>query len=144
MKVDSWNLNYRGKKKKLHKKRITKRQKRKIQDLQEIYGVDANTLAGLQKGHLPRRLLASGKLKEDHPQNYQTENSFRSTQNTFHNKQSTAAKSKIKQSDNMSNMFSNFNGYGTSKRWNDIESTLKGVRESRMDNVMGSVDKMGR
>jgi hypothetical protein len=30
-------------------------------------------------------------------------------------------------------MFS-FNGYGTSKRWNDIESTLKGgPKDSRID-----------
>ena len=36
-----------------------------MKDLQNIYGVDAKTLAGLSKGRLPRKLLAAGKLKGD-------------------------------------------------------------------------------
>lgn len=143
VKVDSWNMNYNRKKKKLKKQKISSNQKKKMKDLQEIYGIDAKTLAGLSKGRLPRKLLATGKLKGDGPsgadeRGFQTENSFRSTQNTFQNKQSTAAKSRMKQSinDNTSNMFS-FNGYGTSRRWNEIESTLKGapMRDSRMDKI---------
>jgi len=33
-------------------------------------------------------------------------------------------------------MFS-FNGYGTSKRWNEIQSTLKGanMRDSKLENI---------
>lgn len=41
LKVDSWNLNYTGKKRKLRKKKITKDQSKKMGDLQNIYGVDA-------------------------------------------------------------------------------------------------------
>lgn len=69
--------------------------------LQDIYGIDAKTLAGLSKGRLPRKLLASGKLKGhgdpaggSERGNYQTETSFRSTQNTFANKLSTTKKFK--------------------------------------------------
>lgn len=53
--------------------------------------------------------------------------SFRSTKNTFMVKDSTAAKSKMRDSvnDAQSNLFS-MNGFGTSKRWNDIESGLRG------------------
>jgi hypothetical protein len=50
--------------------------------LQEIYGIDAKTLAGLSQGRLPRKLLASGKLGDDKGTGehmYQTENSLRST-----------------------------------------------------------------
>lgn len=54
VKVDAWNLNYRGKKKKLKKRKATKKDQRKMQDLQNIYGIDAKTLAGLSKGRLPR------------------------------------------------------------------------------------------
>lgn len=54
VKVDAWNLNYKRKKKKLKKKKITDAQKRKMDDLQNIYGVDAKTLAGLSNGRLPR------------------------------------------------------------------------------------------
>jgi hypothetical protein len=54
VKVDAWNLNYRGKKKKLRKKRTTDNQLKKMHDLQNIYGLDAKTLAGLSKGRLPR------------------------------------------------------------------------------------------
>ena len=32
-------------------------------DLQNIYGVDARTLANLGKGRLPRKQLATGKIK---------------------------------------------------------------------------------
>lgn len=65
VKVDAWNLNYRGKKKKLKKKKVTENEKRKMKNLQDIYGVDAKTLAGLSKGHLPRKMLATGKIKGD-------------------------------------------------------------------------------
>lgn len=92
-------------------------------DLQDIYGIDAKTLAGISKGRLPRKLLASGKFKGsggpggDHGEShYQTEMSFRSTQNTFANKLSTANKMKESVNDNQSNMFS-FNGFGTNKNW---------------------------
>jgi hypothetical protein len=50
VKVDSWNLNYSKKKKKLKKKKLDKDQKKRMSALQNIYGVDAKTLAGLQKG----------------------------------------------------------------------------------------------
>ena len=55
MKVDAWNLNYRNKKKKQKKRKVTDNAKRKMQDLQDIYGVDAKTLANLKKGPLPRK-----------------------------------------------------------------------------------------
>jgi hypothetical protein len=55
VKVDAWNLNYRGKKKKQKKKKVTANQKKKMLDLQNIYGVDARTLANLGKGRLPRK-----------------------------------------------------------------------------------------
>jgi hypothetical protein len=45
--VDSWNLNYSNKKKKLKKKKLDQSSKKKMNDLQNIYGVDAKTLAGL-------------------------------------------------------------------------------------------------
>ena len=67
-----------------------------MQDLQEIYGVDASTRAGLEKGRLPRRLIAEGKLKDSdggQKQGDHSEMSFRSTQNTFMNRQSKADKS---------------------------------------------------
>lgn len=60
--------------------------------------------------------------------------------------QSTAAKSGLRQSvnDAQSNMFS-FNGYGTSKRWNEIESTLKGgPKDSRQDHSASQFDKMSQ
>ena len=47
VKVDSWNLNYNGKKKKLKKKKLDAATKNKMNDLKNIYGVDARTLAGL-------------------------------------------------------------------------------------------------
>lgn len=47
MKVDAWNLNYRGKKKKLKKRKLDQKTKDRMNDLQSIYGVDARTLAGL-------------------------------------------------------------------------------------------------
>lgn len=78
-------MNYRGKKKKHRKKKVTDNQKKKMHDLQNIYGVDAKTLAGLSKGRLPRQLLASGKLKGDDGGNdpnsrmMMSDNSFRST-----------------------------------------------------------------
>ena len=50
VKVDSWNLNYSKKKKKLKKKKLDQGTKKKMNELQSIYGVDAKTLAGLQKG----------------------------------------------------------------------------------------------
>ena len=95
VKVDSWNLNYRGKKKKLKKKKVTQNQLNKMKDLQNIYGVDAKTLAGLSKGRLPRQLLAAGKLKGDEsigPHSRlasDNEDPFRSTQNTMMHKLST-------------------------------------------------------
>jgi hypothetical protein len=94
-KVDSWNLNYKGKKKKLKKKKVTENQKKKMNDLQNIYGVDAKTLAGLSKGRLPRQLLAEGKLKGNESMGHHSrlvsdaEDPFRSTQNTFMNKMAT-------------------------------------------------------
>ena len=69
---------------------MTRNQKKKMHDLQEIYGVDASTLAGLEKGRLPRRLIAEGKLKDSdggRRKGDQSEMSFRSTQNTFMNRQ---------------------------------------------------------
>jgi hypothetical protein len=41
VKVDSWNLNYNRKKKKLKKKKLTNNQKKRMSDLQDIYGIDA-------------------------------------------------------------------------------------------------------
>ena len=146
VKVDAWNLNYRGKKKKLKKKRkVTDNQKRKMNDLQNIYGIDARTLAGLSKGRLPRQLLASGKFKGDgYPDDSRHSDSFRSTQNTFKKPHiSTAANSGLRHSvnDAQSNMFS-FNGYGTSKRWNEIESTLRGgPKDSRLDPRASHMDQ---
>ena len=104
-----------------------------MNDLQNIYGVDARTLAGLQKGQGPKK--GGGKDGDDLARSrYNTDMSFRSTQNTFmkqsnnggtgNNNQHTSKKSI---NDAASNMFS-FNGGKSmiSKRWNDIESTLKG------------------
>lgn len=48
--MDAWNLNYKGKKKKLKKRKVDNRTRQRMDDLQNIYGVDAKTLAGLQKG----------------------------------------------------------------------------------------------
>lgn len=78
-----------------------------MQDLQDIYGIDAKTLAGLSKGRLPRQLIASGKLGKggkggdgENSSTYQTENEFRSTQNTFVNKQGSTANKMMKESVN--------------------------------------------
>ena len=116
-------------------------------DLQDIYGIDAKTLAGISKGRLPRKLLASGKLKGDgygkggqSDGNYQTEMSFRSTQNTFQNKLSTANKMKQSINDAQSNMFS-MNGFtATNHNWNQqMQSNLNrghpSMRDSRHEAI---------
>ena len=84
--MDDWNLNYRGKKKKLKKKKIDNKTKQRMNDLQSIYGVDAKTLAGLQKGHHPRNRVGAGKGKDGKDgddggagSRYGTDMSFRST-----------------------------------------------------------------
>lgn len=89
VKVDAWNLNYRKKKKKQKKRKVTDNAMRKMKDLQDIYGVDAKTLANLKRGPLPRKQLAhKGKMNdEDYNQPPQSrmmsDNSFRTTMNTF-------------------------------------------------------------
>lgn len=57
-------------------------------DLQNIYGIDARTMANLNKGKMPRKGLAAGKIKGDDfdhgPQSrLVSDNSFRTTMNTF-------------------------------------------------------------
>lgn len=104
-----------------------------MNDLQNIYGVDARTLAGLQKGQMPKKGL--GKDGDDLGRSrYNTDMSFRSTQNTFMKQSNnggglgnTNQHTSKKSIDGQSNMFS-FNGGRSviSKRWGDIESTLKG------------------
>lgn len=93
-----------------------------MSDLQGIYGVDAQTLAGITQGRLPKRLIAAGKFgkedkgdKGDPGQYTDADNVMRSTQNTFAPK--SQMKSKLRSSDAQSNMFS-FNGYGTGSKWN--------------------------
>ncbi len=51
LRVDAWNLNYMKRKKKHKKKKVAKNTKKKMDQLQSIYDVDARTLAGLQHGH---------------------------------------------------------------------------------------------
>lgn len=125
VKVDSWNLNYSKKKKKLKKKKVAKDTRRRMDELQNIYGVDAKTLAGLQKGQMPKNIESPA--RNGYGTQRDSEMSFRSTQNTFMKNQSSADKNHIQSRasmDGMSNMFS-FGGT-KSKRWMDIESTLKG------------------
>ena len=50
MKVDSWNMNYRRKKLKLKKKKVDQNTRKTMDELQGIYGVDAKTMAGMQRG----------------------------------------------------------------------------------------------
>ena len=50
VKVDTWNMNYKKKKKKLKEKKVGQRVRNRMDELQNIYGVDAKTLAGVQKG----------------------------------------------------------------------------------------------
>ena len=53
VKVDAWNLNYKKKKgKKLipRQKKMNDKIKNRMGQIQEIYGVDAKTLAGMQRG----------------------------------------------------------------------------------------------
>lgn len=57
--MDSWNLNYNGKKKKHRKKKIDKSVQRRMDALQNIYGVDAKALAGVNRAR-PAPLISGG------------------------------------------------------------------------------------
>ena len=53
-----------------------------MDDLQNIYGVDARTLAGLQKGQMPKQLIGKDKEspgREGYYTQKDSEMSFRST-----------------------------------------------------------------
>lgn len=54
VKVDSWNLNYSKRKKRFKKKKMKEDDSKKFNELKNIYGVDARTMAGLD-----RRVAAS-------------------------------------------------------------------------------------
>lgn len=143
LKVDSWNLNYTGKKKKLRKKKVTKEQKKKMNNLQNIYGIDAATLAGLSKGRLPKRLIAAGKFGKDDkngndPGQFTDHDQFRSTQNTFAPKSQLKSIKKSQINDNQSNMFS-FNGNGTDSKWkrNDDRDKLLSSQQDNLNSKFG-------
>ena len=113
--------------------------------LQNIYGVDAKTLAGVNKAR-PAPLISGGHKAKDGnlgSSRISDNMSFRSTQNTFFKTGAKGIMSKGSAMDVNSNMFSSNGftakggkgGFGMSKRWNDIESTLKGGKLGGADNL---------
>ena len=57
VKIDSWNMNYMKRKKKHKKKKVDANMRRRMDELEGIYGVDARTLAGIEPN---RAIAASG------------------------------------------------------------------------------------
>lgn len=88
VKVDSWNLNYSKRKKRFKKKKMKEDDSKRYQELKSIYGVDARTMAGLDRrvSASPVKGGAGGKKGKGDPSNYtQDHHSMRSTMNTFKN-----------------------------------------------------------
>jgi len=118
VKVDSWNLNALKRRKKRKKKKIDSNMRKRMDELQNIYGVDARTLAGLDQ--MQALKASGGKGGKGGPESRQSDMSFRSTQNTM---RGTAQRF-------MSDRSSNMPMTGMSRRWHDIESALKGETAS--------------
>lgn len=145
MKVDDWNLNYKRRK---PKKKINhkinnssiddEKIRQKMKDLKNIYGVDAKALSNYNRVKQPAGTsMLKGSNKDGLGDSRYSDNSFRSTQGTFMKKMNSPmsknlmSKASAGGGDNQSNLFSS-GGFamGKSKRWNDIESTLKGQRQN--------------
>jgi hypothetical protein len=90
VKVDSWNMNYSKRKKKLKRKKVKKEHNKKMDALQGIYGVDARTMAGLDRRQEVSPVKAGGggqgaKGGKGDPSKYSETDGMRSTMNTFKN-----------------------------------------------------------
>ena len=137
-KVDSWNMNYSRRKKKLKKKKIKKDHSKRMNELQGIYGVDARTLAGLDRRAEASPVKAGagkggkgGKGDDDHDRSNFTNdmNSMRSTMNTFKNTIAGGGRGQP----------SVFSGGKTnmSRRWGDFESSMGGAETLMKSKLKG-------